>query len=190
MKATLATFIIVIFGVLACSKTTLHANEDLAALQERFHGKYKVVTSTSDEAIDVNLDGVVSTDIKGEIPELVNSNLEIRIYQKEHPLFIQFWPEQYFSDNIRPDTYNSRLVINYANQSVGRLFKFDSDIKEVNMNPDKIPLPDSIHFPFPKSVTIETNDRIKVISPKQLFTRSGWKKVEITTIYERFTKKT
>lgn len=111
--------------------------------------------------MDVNLDGTPSIDILSEIPDLVNANLEIRINAKDTPLFIQFWQEQYFGT-------------------------FDSDIKQIILNPDQAPLPDSIHFPFPKMVTIEANDRIQVILAKQLFTRTGWKKVEITTLYKRF----
>ena len=189
MKVTIISCTIVIFGFIACHKT-LVPNENLSALHDRFHGKYKVISSTSSEAIDVNLDGTASMDILTEIPDLINANLEIRIYEKDTPLFIQFLPEQYFGYPAEPITYDTTVAINYAKQGIIRLLKFDTDIKKKILHPDQAPLPDSVHFPFPKSVTIEFDDRIKVISAKRLLTHFGWKKVEITTVYERFTKET
>ena len=103
---------------------------------------------------------------------------EIRINAKDTPLFIQFWPEQYFGYATEPITYSPALVINYAKHGVVRLCTFNSDIKQIILNPDQAPLPDSIHFPFPEMVTIEAKDRIQVILAKQLFTRTGGKKLK------------
>jgi len=182
--------VILFFMLIACNKPSLSPDRDLATLQERFHGKYKPISSTSSETIDVNLDGVASTDMFNEIRDLPNSNVEVRIYAIDNSLFIQFWPEQYFADRITPGNYTANMHITYANQSSTRLFTFAPDLKKLNIKPDATPLPDSIHFPFPDSVTIKDNDRIQVVSPKQLFTRDGWKKVTITTLYERYTKAT
>jgi hypothetical protein len=174
----------------ACEKSRLLPHEDLPVLQERFHGKYKPVSSISSEAIDVNLDGVASTNMLTEVPDLPGSELEIRIYAINNSLFVQFWPEQDFGYEPRPLAYRPNMVIHYLQQSRTRLFTFSPDLTELVIKPDDVPLQDSIRFPVPSSVTIEANDEIKVVSPRQLFTRPGWKKVEVTTVYKRYTKQT
>jgi hypothetical protein len=56
-------------------------------LQDRFQEKYKIISSTSSEAIDVKLDGAESTDMLAEILDLANADLELRIYKGQVPVF-------------------------------------------------------------------------------------------------------
>ena len=42
-------------------------------------------------------------------------------------------------------------------------------------------------FKNPESVTIETDNKIKIITNKWIFTRKGWVNVTITSVYERYT---
>jgi hypothetical protein len=181
---------IFIFMLVACDKDKLPANRDLPVLQDRFHGKYDAISAESSEAVDVNLDGVASTNLLSEIPDLKNSDLEIRIYSINQSLLVQFWPEQYFAYGPLPVAYSPNMVVHYLNQSVVRLFTFAPDLKQILLQPDTSPRPDSIRFQIPSSVTIGDNDHIQVISPRSLFTRNGWKKVEVTVIYQRYTKQT
>lgn len=179
-----------IFLVAACDKTTVKPNEDVKVLTERFHGKYKPISSISNEAIDVNLDGTASTNMLDEITDLEENNLEVLIDTKGPFLLVQSWPEQYFTSHVEPVSYNPSLVVNYVHQVTARPFSFDEDIRRIEVNPDVPPIVDSNHFTFPKAVTVEADNRIQVVSLRRLYTRWGWKKVEITTLYQRFTKLT
>lgn len=190
MKLCFFCLTIIIFGHIACQKINSHPNEDVRSLRNRFQGKYKAITSTSDEAADINLDGNASTDMLVEMTNFAGAELVIHIIDKRNFIFYQLWPEQYFNSRLNPVTYDSTVRVDFAVQGAVRLFTFDHDVKQIFVSPNEAPLPDSLHFTIPKLVTIEANDRIQVISIKQLYTRSGWKKIEITTTYERYTKET
>jgi hypothetical protein len=165
----------------SCKRSeTLEPNKDTKALYERFHGKYKVVSSVSSEPIDLNRDGTLSTNLLTEL-DLQNSPLEIRI--RDHFLFSQFWPEAYPLFSVQ-DT-----AVNYANQGVTRTFEFDKDIKRLYITPES-PLNDPIRFPVPLEVLIKTGDNVEVTSEKRVFSATGWKVIIVVTLYERYTMST
>ena len=79
---------------------------DFNALYQQFHGRYKIISSTSSEPLDVNLDGTSSLDMLQEISELNFQEgkqyyVQLSIYRpsKNTPEpkfgFAQWWPEQY-----------------------------------------------------------------------------------------------
>ncbi|MEO6684575.1 MAG: hypothetical protein ABIN24_01365, partial [Dyadobacter sp.] len=51
------------------------ANQNIEALQSQFQGKYRITTAVSSEALDVNQDGLLSTDLLTEIEELRTGTL-------------------------------------------------------------------------------------------------------------------
>ncbi|WP_347158176.1 hypothetical protein [Pontibacter chitinilyticus] len=178
---------LVILAFASCSDTEITPQED-AQQYSRFHGKYKIVRSTSSEAVDINRDGKASTDLLQEIGLLSDAELEIRIplpaYNPDGvlPTFTQFWEQQFLS------TANADTVINYATQGVVRYFTFSS-VDSLQIVPDEQQV-DAMLFPLPDVVTIQDSDQIKVVMHKQLFTSSGWKAVTITTLYKRYTMAT
>lgn len=181
MKITIliSTFISLAF-ITSCSHADVEPNINKEVLFERFHGKYKVINCTSNIPVDLNRDGISSDNLISEI-NLQNSGLELRI--SDQFCFIQNWPEVYLSYGI-PDS-----GINYANQGVLRLFEFDREIGQILFKPDP-PSTDQQRFPMPKLVLIKPNDTIEVTVDKRLYTSSGWKIVEVKTLYERYTMTT
>lgn len=104
------------------------ANQNVDALYNRFHGKYKVISSVSSDPVDVNLDGIQSTDMLAELPMLTNEydyNLELRIQpligstQEVRFLYMQTWPVQFIHDTEttywqgQPITYNPSFRVSY-----------------------------------------------------------------------------
>jgi hypothetical protein len=167
---------------LICSITILTScrrdkTDDTKKVYERLHGKYKVVNSTSSEAVDVNLDGNPSTNILSEIPYLAECNLEILIVSKDKFLLSQSWPEQFVGNAPNP-------AINYAKQGVTRIFSLDETSNHLQVHADSYDVPE--RFVFPSAVTIEGADRIKIVFSKKLYTSAGYKTVTITTMYERY----
>lgn len=159
-------------------------------IHERLHGKYKVISSISNDAVDVNLDGTATTNILSEIPDLAHANLVILIVAKDNFLFCQSWPEQYIGHNVIPSGYDPSLVVNYANQGVTRTFSLDATYNNIQVKPDTNPPPIAERFPLPTTVTVEGTNTVKVVFSKKLYTTAGWKTTTITTIYEQYTKVT
>ena len=187
-------------GLASCSRDDVAPNEDVPMLYEKFHGKYKAIRSISSEAIDVNLDGRVSTDMIQEIPELTSAYrnyLELRIYgpnkyrSKNAFLFTQSWPEQYiWTDNKRWEgeaiDYQPGLSVNYAMQGTTRYFSFSPDLNHLQVQPSTNE--NTFRWVFPQSATIDKlTGTIRVVNKRRLYTSTGVKEVIIATVYERYT---
>jgi hypothetical protein len=156
-------------------------------LFERLHGKYKVISAVSSEAVDVNMDGIATNDIVTEIPELENCNLVI-IISKHNFLLDHSWPQQFFGQNIEPADYDPSVVVFYVKQGVDRTFLPNANQTSLLVNADATS--DPVRFPMPTSVTIEGPDTIKLVFTKRLYTSKGWKTTSITTVYKRYTMTT
>jgi len=194
--------------VVACQPDPVPPNLDGPALHERFHGKYKVIASTSSAAVDINADGHPSTDLLLEIPELGANYwnyLEIRIIVRGRRsedndfLFTQSWPEQeIFIQTSKTQrwegediAYQPDLSVNYSMQGRSRWFTFSPDLKSIFVKPnDEQDTRDAHRWTLPDSVTaLDSMDepQIKIINRRRFYTSEGVKEVLVTTIYQRFT---
>lgn len=179
--------------------------QKVAVLQDRFHGKYGIVSSVSNEAVDINMDGVSSTNLFEEIDILpfemnYHFDVEVRIYDpnpissKPSYLFSQAWPEQYISlDNGEwtggPNlNYDPALQIHFLRQGTARQFTFSDDTKLFNVLSTENENP--YRWVKPESVEVGATGRLTVVNKRYLYTKSGVKQVLITSVYERFTKET
>lgn len=183
-----------------CSPNDPAPNEDVNALYQRFHGKYKPVNSVASEPVDVNLDGKRSDNLFLEYNYLEEHTLEIYIlgpskYRSANSFhFVQFWPEQYvrtgFSTqwNGEPLDYSSSYFADFAQQGSTRQFSFSTDVKRISVQPNENE--NSFRGGRPESVTVEANGRLRVVNKRKLFTTTGVKEVVITTVYERYTMST
>ncbi|WP_031529275.1 hypothetical protein [Dyadobacter crusticola] len=176
----------------------------LVKLHEQFHGKYRIVSSIADQELDINMDGLTSTDLLKEIPAFQFENhphiVEVRIYGKSNMLanssliISQGWPEQYISiGNKQWDggpglEYNANLAVNYVHQGSVRSFRFSDDLKEIIVEPSENERP--FRWVAPESVKIDELDRLHFINKRYLYTKDGVKQVKITSVYERVTKQT
>jgi len=198
MKSTLA-FIRLGIGLLGChSKDAgVKPNEDVDRLYQRFHGKYKVVSSVSSEPLDVNFDGVASTSLTEEIRGLADneSQVELRIKSLDRPVFllVQAWPEQYVNtytgttpqwNGWDPLRYNPTYYVAYARQGSPYGFTFSEDLSQIVVTPN--PEADIVRWVKPERVDVEAGDRLRLTNKRRLYTRKGVREVTITTTYERF----
>jgi hypothetical protein len=192
MKINLLPYFVIFLFCLSCSKT-IEPKDDVDALYQQFHGKYKIVSSYSNVAVDANLDGKESFDLMSEIPDLKYSDVYLRITK---PFFYldHYWQEQFIVSNtkigILPKSYEPSMSVNFANQGAGKRFEFSSDLKKIIVNPyNSFDYDTDLkeRFKNPESVTVEGNERLKIITNKWIFTRKGWINVMITSVYERYT---
>ncbi|MBC8156250.1 MAG: hypothetical protein H7Z72_25470 [Bacteroidetes bacterium] len=199
MKATLTFILLIGIGILSC--TTISPKDDIELLYQRFHGKYKIVSSTSSEPLDVNFDGVSSTDLLSEMSALSNygAHLDLRVKYPDRSVFLfsQFWPEQYIYTYTGPNrewngwdalSYDPAYSVNYANQASPYSFSFTEDMRQILVTPNE--KADKIRWVRPESVLIEAEDRLRLTNKRRIYTRTGVKEVTIVTLYERFTMST
>jgi hypothetical protein len=185
MKSILHLLICIPVLLTSCSRKDSLA-DTTRIIHDQLHGKYKAISSISNDAVDINLDGSASTDILAELPALTKafSNLEILIQTKEKFLLCAYWPQQDLGYGVPPN-----VAVNYVNQGTVRLFTLKENNNEILVKPDEAPL-DPERFPFPSSVTIEGPDLIKIVLDRKLYTSKGWITTTITTVYQRFTMET
>jgi len=176
---------------MGCSRKDT-ATDNTTQIHDQLHGKYKAISSVSNDAVDINLDGAASTDILTELPDLAMaySNLEIRIIDKNKFLLSESWPQQYLSYGANPDIYSPSVAVGYATQGIDRFFTLKENSQEILVKPDTGSIPDLIKFPFPSSVTIEGPGLIKIVLVRKFYTSKGSVTTTITTVYKRFTMET
>lgn len=200
MKATLALILLINIGTFSCKHADSRVNpkDDIESLYQRFHGKYKIVSSISSEPLDVNFDGVSSTNLLSEISALndYGAYLELRVKYPDRSVFLfsQFWPEQYVYTYTGPNlewngldtlSYNPARSVNYAEQAAPYSFSFSEDMSQVLVTANE--KANKIRWVKPESAFIEAKNRLRLINKRRIYTRAGVKEVTITTIYERFT---
>jgi hypothetical protein len=158
--------------------------------RERLQGKYRIVSSISSEAVDINLDGTAGNNMLSEITDLEGTDLVILIRDKF--FLMHNWSEQYFGYGAPPAGYDSSFLVHYVRQALSRTFSVDAGGKTIHVHKDTEPTPDplGLRFTFPEAVSIEGENTITIVFTKKLYTSAGWKTTTITTIYERYTKLT
>jgi hypothetical protein len=178
-------------------------NEDNPALHDRFHGKYKIVSSYTDVPVEINGDGIPTTDLTQELPphaNIQNAGLELRVYRdykrQMEPVFLftQWWPEQYIWGpglsnsqdwNGEPIAYDPKISVGYPQQGAGYRFSFSPDLKEIIVTGKEDTT--NIRWRKPLSVRIVGEHTIELVNKRVLYTRQGTKEVTITTVVERYT---
>lgn len=211
MKTLLLLCPILLSTMLSCKKDDPALDPEIleaqktAALQYQFHGKYGIISSVSSEAVDINMDGVTSTDLFHEIDILPSEknyhfDVEVRIYgpnplsAKSTYLFSQAWPEQYIRIQNEEWTggpglnYDPSLRMDFLRQGTSRQFEFSEDIRLLKVLPNDKENP--YRWVKPESVTVDPSGRLVVVNKRYLYTKEGVKQVSITSVYERFTKET
>lgn len=195
MKKTLVLLLGAAATLSSCQKDRLAPSEDKAALKEQFHGKYKIVSATSDIAVDLDENGRFSTDLRNEIPDLANSDFEVLIGQSSVGggyvgMAVQFWQHQNVTRNWNYNSPDSLLVLGFANQPTARNFSFNAALTQLQLAQIADSPADNGQYPAPESVTVTGPEQLLVVTNRLLFVRKAWTPVRITTLYKRYTKTT
>jgi len=189
------SLIALLFVFLSCHKNETDIDNRLL-LYEKFNGKYEVLSSISKTAVDLNNDGIESTNLLDENSMILFSNIEIRIPHEDELflkgnefVFTEFWPTENghrLKNEEIITVYNSPIYSGdydiYGNTLIGE-FKddlysatFRNDIKDDGKN-TLIEL---------KSIEILDKETIKVTVVRKLYTLKGWITTEIESLYKRY----
>lgn len=198
---TICFFLILISLVLSMSCTrdsqNLINDEEFKLLYEQFNGKYAITQASSDTALDINQDGIVSNNLFDEIKELPSSHLEIRVLfdnviaHKNSGIFEQFWPEQYLilDGKIQDiDQYNSAVLVNYLVQGAPRYCNIHQSEKKIDVLVSEYIPSTPKRWTLPTVVTIEDNNTVRIVQDKAFYTKIGWKTTKVTSTYTRVSK--
>jgi hypothetical protein len=187
MKKVLLITICTVF-LISCNKN--ESDEKLKQLKEKFHGKYEMISSTSMDAVDLNMDGITSTNLLSENSEISNSGLELRIINENGLLFEEKWPVEHITipqgETFDPSSYHPSYVINYALYINQGLSKFGDDYQSIEFL-GEIQQNSTNTLISIESITIEEDETIKVTSIRKLYTMNGWITTKIESRYKRYT---
>lgn len=178
LKITSSSFLIFALAFMSSCKKDSEYDQQ----REKLQGKYSIQSATSNQSVDVNLDGTASANLLTEIPRLNEAYLElIFTTDKTRNIYSQFWQNQYFMIENPPVHYDPTAVVEYQNQATVANFSLSDDYAKINLTRDQ---PDPL-FPLPQSVEIIANGQIKVIMDKRLYTKAGWVTVNIEIKYQK-----
>lgn len=190
MKKRLLITICAIF-LISCNKN--ESNENLVQLKEKFQGKYEMISSISEDAVDLNMDGITSTDLLSENPEISNSGLELRIINENEQLFEEKWPVETIviprGEIFDSTSYHPTYSIYYALYSNPISCQFEDDYKSIHLLGD-IQQNSTNTLISMESITIGENETIKVITIRKLYSMKGWIRTKIESRYKRYTTTT
>lgn len=151
-----------------------------------------MISSVSEDALDLNMDGLTSTNLLLENAELSESFIGIRILDSEldYHFFEEMWPmassqvsrneiydpkKVYSTDSLSYDSYynTSTCLFNDDNTSIQLL----DDVKK-----DAVNTLISI-----EEISVEENEIINVKTLRRLYTIKGWVTTKIESRYKRDT---
>ncbi|MGQ1947493.1 hypothetical protein ACT3CD_10400 [Geofilum sp. OHC36d9] len=184
--------IIISLVLLSCQEDQTDVN-NRPLLKERFNGKYEIISSTSKIAVDLNDDGVESTNLFEENPMILLSKIRIRI-PREDELFLydnefvlsESWPtenEHRLADKENIIVYDLTGYDIYGNILIGEFNdSLSSATFRLDLNDDGKNTLVEI-----KSFDVLEDETVKLIVIRKLYTRNGWTTTEIESFYKRYT---
>lgn len=163
-------------------------------LHEKYNGQYELFYSVSKEAVDLNNDGIESTNLLDENSMILFSTIEIRVPQdfldNNEFVFCELWPTE---NNLR--LKNNEVITVYKTPVYGwnydlcgiiLLGKFADDLKTCTL--ENVTENDGVSTLVDlKSLEFMENETIKIIVIRKLYTSRGWVLSEVESLYKRYT---
>lgn len=190
------TLIALVFAFFSCQKEDLESN-NRAKLNAMFNGKYEILNSTSKIPVDLNNDGIESTNLLDENSMILFSFIEIIIpFEGDHFLnqnefvFSEFWPtenELRLQNKEIIEVHKTRFYSLgwdiYCNLLIG---EFNDNLSSAIFK-ENIPDDGKNTLIKLKSIEILTDETIKVSVVRKLYTMNGWVTTEIESLYKKYT---
>ena len=186
--------VVLVMGVstLSSCQKSVEPSEDTSALHDRFHGQYKIISATTEKAVDLNRDGQASTDLLTEIPLLGANQSRLNILIRENNLkwFEDHWPQPIIARNWNYNSPDSVMLTGYLYNPLPRDFTFDKPVANLLVEPGPVDKADGGRTPAPENVAIENDGQLRVTTLRLLYIGRSWQPIRIITVYKRFTSTT
>lgn len=170
---TYSLFILTI--CISCKKKEIVIDKNYL-LYDLYDGNYNLIEAYSANSVDINMDGISSTNLVLEIPNLKLSDFDV-IIGKSAMRFRLHWPEQIRHVYDMP----SQPEFNYAIQGDWIYFNFNDD--NTSIKPDiKRQVPTSDRLPDEIKIL---NGLVKIKLTRKLYTQTGLQDVVINATYKK-----
>ncbi len=172
---------------MACNKSEVDESE---AIKQAYHGKYEIISSHAFEAVDLNMDGIASTNLLLENSQLTNAHIEYRNY-KPDALFAYSWPIESFNIPLGlimdSSSYQSDYVLNYNFYGMVLKCEFNDDFSSLRLL-DELEINTPNTLVSIESITTVGPDIIEVTALRKLYTINGFVTMRIVSQYQRYTR--
>ncbi|MCT4587691.1 MAG: hypothetical protein N4A71_07705 [Carboxylicivirga sp.] len=196
INKTFFLLITLLFFLWGCQKEEMEIN-NRPLLKERFNGKYELISSNSKQAVDLNNDGIESTNLLDENSVILFSEITIRIpyedelFLKENEfVFSELWPmenEHRLKEKKILTVYKKRVYsVNYDLYGNVQIGKFNEDLTSAEKFRLDINDDGKNTLVQLKSLNLLEDEIIRVIVVRKLFTKNGWVTTEIESLYKRY----
>ncbi|MDE5419785.1 hypothetical protein L3049_17480 [Labilibaculum sp. DW002] len=182
--------------LIACDKSDNEVS-NRPLLKEKFNGKYELISSVADKAVDLNNDGIASKNLFSENSTMYFSEIVIQIPQEEDLslkenefCFTELWPtgndhRQNYKEVIT--TYKTPVDNPFYDLKCNiRIGHFQDDLKFCTLNNDVDEYWEKMPADF-KLVEFGEDETIEITVLRNLFTKNGWVTTEIKSLYKRYT---
>ncbi|MBV6646643.1 MAG: hypothetical protein KI790_14395 [Cyclobacteriaceae bacterium] len=169
------------------------ANISLEQLENRFHGKYEIISAFADQEIDADFDGHKSRNLLEEHESVQDAKVELRVGAG---IFSEAWPIETiigWEENMDSTVYYENLTVIYALGVTASSFDFEDDFTTIKLREVRNVIVNNeidYRFVFPEQITIQDDNTVLVKSYRRIYTSEGFKQVQVTAIYKRYTKVT
>lgn len=197
MKKVIFSLVLTGFLFGSCSKNKeVSANkQEFEALFQRVHGEYTLISSNADQDLDVNMDGVSSSNMISEFTNLNLNKSEIRVLYDEQmssyeAYFNHKWPDQVLKKNgtivsaEELSVYTPSVEVLYVSHMVGYQIVFQTANILSLVNNSSIPGGEE-NFTKPDEVAFDNSGVLSVTIKKRMYTKEGSKLVTIVNKYQR-----
>ncbi|WP_432710006.1 hypothetical protein [Pedobacter sp.] len=167
MHKLLLSLLFSVFMISCKKEETLDQNK---VIHHKIDGIYLLNSAFTSNAVDLNQDGVALNDMIREIPNIKNSNIEIKV-TSTFMYFYMLWPEQ--DTRQFPSNY-------WYEKAVYAKMNFDEHNNQLLIEKKT---DDAVTGWYPPQEAYFQNDKIRMKMKRTLLTKTGMKEVIIDATY-------
>ena len=196
MKKLLPYLFCIVFSAASCKKQN-HLpidTQEFEQMESKYAGYYHILTSIANDSVDLDLDGNKNTDLFNEIPLLEQSKVTIRVLEDNDPRstknyttsFELLYPEQYaLVEGREISSYTPGAEVTFLDQPIFNRCLIDTVKTLISLSPENNPHETERRFTRPNEIRLLDDEKIQVSTIKEFYTKSGFIKINITSIYKR-----
>lgn len=181
---------------IACKKQdqVIEDTTEFELLESNYGGNYEILSSIASDSVDLDLDGNKNTNIFKEIPLLEQSKVIIRVLEDNDPRstknyttsFELLYPEQYaLVEGREISSYTPGAEVIFLYQPIFSRCLIDTVKKLISLLPENNPHETERRFTRPNEIKLLDDEKIQVSILKEFYTKQGWTKINITSIYKK-----
>ena len=177
MKNYFFIALISIMFLQACKKNDGQIPKPLESYSTKLDGKYKLLNIFTTVPVDLNRDGIFSTDLTIEVPFIKDTNkFYLQFSTTQYSIPYQIIDQWVPLANVFIDTKGNYLKTEYGFINLNSRYSYDESKNLIKI----IPLSLGII-----SAELMEDNKIKITSEKTFYTTKGWEMLTLVATYKR-----